>query len=489
MYIKTKGNLADKVKVFYIQTFCMLFFDDTTFADDENCANKVLLDINKIEDKMFLSLVIEYRGESFVKESSERDNGGEKSALLFAGREFYKLASEITGKRPPWGVHTGIRPQKTAEEYAERFGKARAAYKLTEDYMMSPEKALLAVKVSGNANSLIDRAGKNKNDFSLYVSIPFCPSRCLYCSFVSYSNKKLLDLIPAYVDKIISELNIIASISRRKNLNLRSVYIGGGTPTILGCTAFESVLKCVNENFNFDGDIEYTVEAGRADTLTESKLDLMKRYNVTRISVNPQTVNNETLSLIGRRHTAEDFYRAYEMAKRYKFKAVNTDMIVGLSGENYDMTLKTAETLVSLDPENISVHSMCIKRSAEIKTNADNVEIKERTLNNKGASEALQAVFLLLEKSGYLPYYMYKQKYAVENLENVGFSKSGCESMYNIYMMDEIHTVIGAGAGAVTKIVDGENGRIERVANYKYPFEYMNNDFTVRKIENYINKK
>lgn len=476
MYIKTNGNLSGKVKVFYIQTFCMLFFDDTTFADDETCANKVLLEINKDEAEMYLSLVIEYGGRSFAKESREKDNGGEKSALLFAGREFYKLASEITGKHPPWGVHTGIRPQKTAEEYINKFGSDQAAAKLTEDYMMSPDKASLAVKVSANGKHILERSGKNKNDFSLYISIPFCPSRCLYCSFVSYSNKKLLDLIPAYTEKLISELKLIAAVSQQKNLNLRSVYIGGGTPTILECADLEGILKCVCENFNIDNGTEYTVEAGRADTLSEVKLDLMKKYNITRISVNPQTVNNETLKLIGRNHTAEDFYRAYELAKSYKFKAVNTDMIVGLTGENYDMILKTAGTLVSLAPENISVHSMCIKKSAEIKTNAEISAIKEQTLKNRNASEALQSVFLLLEKSGYLPYYMYKQKYAVENLENVGFSKGGFESVYNIYMMDEVHTVIGAGAGAITKIVNGADGSIERIANYKYPFEYIKND-------------
>jgi len=256
-------------------------------------------------------------------------------------------------------------------------------------------------------------------------------------------------------------------------MRLAAVYIGGGTPTTLDCAELETVLGAVENNFDTRYLSEYTVECGRADTITEKKLETLKKFGVDRISVNPQTLDNDILQKIGRAHTAGDFYRAYGAARRAGIKNINTDCIIGLPGETTQGMIDTITALADLKPENITVHSLCLKKSSGLK--ADNYCIK----NAPELEDTLETGYDILRSGGYKPYYMYRQKYAAGNLENTGFCLDNCECLYNIYMMDDIQTIFGAGAGAMTKLV--HNGRIERIANYKYPYEYIGQELKLKR--------
>jgi oxygen-independent coproporphyrinogen-3 oxidase len=337
---------------------------------------------------------------------------------------------------------------------------------------MQKSKADLAIETYKNTLPLTKVC---ENEYSLYISVPFCPAKCKYCSFVSFSasTKKFLKLIPAYIKKLTGEIELISELAYGKRL--KSVYIGGGTPTVLDCGQLEIILKTIKNNFNAADIAEYTAECGRADTITEEKLTLLKSFGVDRISVNPQTLNDDILKNIGRGHTSGDFFRAFETAKKTGIKNINTDCIIGLPGESGESMINTIKILTNLKPENITVHSLSIKKSSELRQ-------KNYSFSNTSHLNGILGEYYdILKDSGYKPYYMYRQKYAAENLENTGFCLENRECLYNIYMMDELMTVFGAGAGAMTKIVkNNRNKRIERIANYKYPYEYIENDFKKR---------
>jgi len=335
---------------------------------------------------------------------------------------------------------------------------------------MHKNKAALAVETYKNGKNAIDET----EGFSLYISIPFCPTRCRYCSFVSFSTPRLLKLIPVYIEKLTEEIELTAKISRGKKL--RTVYIGGGTPTTLDCESLEKILNAVKNNFDMTNLLEYTAECGRADTITEEKLGLLKRFGVDRISVNPQTLNDDILKKIGRQHTSRDFFHAFETAGKTGIKNINADIIIGLPEETEESMINTVKILADLKPENITVHSLCIKKSSELKNQKYNIS------SSAHLNKVFEKSYNILRESGYKPYYMYRQKYASGNLENTGFCLENHECLYNIYMMDELHTIFGAGAGAMTKLV--KNNRIERIANYKYPYEYIENDFQINRENN-----
>jgi len=448
--ILTDINLKDKIPEFYIQTFSLLYFpEDNSFGEKNQSGNTIKIsgdDINISVEICFNQTTVKKSGPPGI------------DYVAGAGKLFYAAAGEITGIYPPWGIHTGIRPAKTAE--------GKTAEMLRSDYLMHKNKAELAAEVCKNGKARADA-----DTYSLYISIPFCPTKCRYCSFVSFSTPRLLKLIPAYINKLTEETALISAQTR--SMRLTAVYIGGGTPTTLDCAELESVLSAVVNNFDMQYLSEYTVECGRADTITEEKLELLKKFGVDRISVNPQTLNDEILQKIGRNHTSKDFFRAFGAARKTGIKIINTDCIIGLPDETERSMINTITTLAILKPENITVHSLCLKKSSGLKS--DNYCIT----NAPELNDTLEAGYDILRSAGYKPYYMYRQKYAAGNLENTGFCLDNCECLYNIYMMDEIQTIFGAGAGAMTKLVRG--GRIERVANYKYPYEYIERDFKLKR--------
>ena len=303
-----------------------------------------------------------------------------------------------------------------------------------------------------------------ENDCSLYVAIPFCPTRCDYCSFVSYSGPKLFALIPSYVEMLLEDVKLTSKLVEKSGMRLSSIYIGGGTPTTLEPKDIDRLLSTIRNHFDMMNVREFTLESGRPDTITAEKFDAAKSGGITRVSINPQTLNEDVLMNIGRHHSVKQFFEAYEIAKKYDFE-INTDLIAGLPNDTYESFEKTLTDIIGLDPDNITVHTMSIKNAAALRS--------ENLYDPKGemAKKCVSFAYNELANNGYSPYYLYRQKNTVGNAENCGYSKKGKECLYNIMTMEDRNTVFACGASALTKIVIG--GRIERFAFPKYPFEYL----------------
>jgi len=379
-------------------------------------------------------------------------------------RSFIKAAKQIRDIDIPWGVLSGIRPAKYVRGLKEEGKTDKEVEKiLTEIFDVSEKKCHLAQTVAKNEEKVLKRI-KN-NSVSLYIGIPFCPSRCLYCSFVSTDIKLSGKYMDEFVDLLIKEIEKTAEILKKLNFSVQNIYIGGGTPTTLSEAQLKRVLTALRKNFDIENLDEFTLEAGRPDTITKEKLIIAKENKVSRISINPQTLNQETLDLIGRKHTVEQFFNAYKIAKEVGFESINTDLIAGLPGETVDMFQKSIDGIIELKPENITVHSMCVKRSAEL--NFSEIKLTRGEQMNKMLCYAEEKICL----AGKEPYYMYRQKNISGNLENVGYSDSKHFSFYNINIMEEAQTIIALGGGGVSKIV--KNGEITRIPNFKEPYEYI----------------
>ena len=327
-----------------------------------------------------------------------------------------------------------------------------------------PSKFELAYKTAENQIPILEKI--NSSAVSLYVSIPFCPTRCSYCSFVSHSMDSAVKLIPDYIDCLCRELEIIGKIISDTNTPVDTIYFGGGTPTSISAHDIERLMISVENNFNIANVREYNFEAGRADTITAQKLQVIKKHGATRISVNPQTLNDDVLKAIGRNHTGQDSIDAFLMAREIGFDNINMDLIAGLPSESVSSFKNTLDRVIELNPESITVHTLTLKRSASLFENGIT------QIHNPVAQMVDYSVNKLINNN-YNPYYLYRQKNTVDNLENVGYSKAGKESWYNIFIMDETQTIIGAGCAASTKLVYPD-GKISRIHNYKFPYEYIN---------------
>lgn len=367
---------------------------------------------------------------------------------------------------PVWGSLTGVRPAKLARGLIERgMSRGEAAVYLREHFHVSPARTALTIRAAATAMEL-DRA-IGPDDISLYVGIPFCPSRCYYCSFVSSTTAQSGHLIEPYLDTLCREVEETAALVREAGKRVQSVYIGGGTPTTLDETQLARLLAALEKNFDFSHLREYTVEAGRPDTITPEKLAALRAAGVGRVSINPQSMDDAVLAAIGRRHSAQDVLRAYDEARRAGFDAVNMDVIAGLTGDTAERFARTIDTLIGLAPENITVHTLAIKRGADLTDKAAasaQRDMVSRMLD--GAAHALQT-------AGYGPYYLYRQKFTAGGFENVGWCKPDTECFYNVTMMEELQTILSLGAGGVSKRVERATGWIERVNNPKYPLEYI----------------
>ncbi len=378
----------------------------------------------------------------------------------------YKLLSDLTGVSLSWGLLTGVRPIKLYRRLTEQMGEQKAQEYFQNKLLVSPEKTELAKVTCVNEQKILNLS--QGDSFSLYISIPFCPTRCSYCSFVSQSVEKAKHLISPYVDLLCKEIAVTGQIARDLNLRLESVYIGGGTPTTLEAPHLTQILSAVRENFDLSTCREFTVEAGRPDTITEEKLRALIEGGCDRLSVNPQTLSDEVLRNIGRRHTVEDFYRSFELARKVGFKHINTDLIAGLPGDTPESFRKTIEGICALSPESVTVHTLSMKRSSKL--TEENMQIMRE--DTEAVSQMLRTAYSALSDEGLAPYYLYRQSRMLGNMENTGWSKPGFEGLYNVYIMDETHTILACGAGAVTKLRDPYSDRIERIFNFKYPYEY-----------------
>lgn len=376
--------------------------------------------------------------------------------------------TENNGGGKPWGILTGIRPAKIAVK-ALREGKSPEAVVeyFVKECGANLSKANLALEVALTEAPIIDKM--YPDGVSLYIGIPFCPSRCLYCSFVTNGTERARRLMPEYTEALKKEIRYVSEIVKLNGDRIETVYIGGGTPTTLTPELLEDMLKCIYEYNDLSCVKEFTVEAGRPDTITEEKLRILKEYGVGRISINPQTMNDETLKVIGRKHSVADIIEAFYLARRCGFDDINMDLIAGLPGEDFEMFRHSLEEVEKLSPEDTTVHTLSIKRSSILNEYRDSYRMTEGEEVSRMVDHARE----YMKSLGKIPYYMYRQKNQLGNLENVAYCKKGHESLYNIYIMEELQTIISMGAGGVTKTVDRETDRIERIFNVKEAKDYI----------------
>lgn len=387
----------------------------------------------------------------------------------------YKLLSELHHKTYPWGILTGIRPIKIVHELMNKgyHGEFIEAY-MMDNHLVSKEKAQLAVEIAKREQSFIYPLDSKK--VSIYIGIPFCPTRCHYCSFTSNSLKTCGGLVEDYLSALIFEMEQTQAFMKKHKLLVQTMYIGGGTPTSLNEQQLDRLLTKACELF---GDCleEFTCEAGRPDTITEGKLRVLKQRGVTRISINPQTMNDETLETIGRAHTSEETIKSFELARSLGFQNINMDIILGLPGEGIEHLERTLKAIEKLQPESLTVHTMAIKRASIINENIDSIS------NHGNISEMMERTAEYARKQNLHPYYLYRQKNMVENLENIGYCKPGYECIYNIQIIEEKQTNIAFGADAISKTVFTDENRIERQGNIKDIRLYIS------RIEEQVNKK
>lgn len=417
----------------------------------------------EVSDKITISVNIGSfnKSETAVKKLTDDDNELVSAQLL------YKLLCDFTGLTQPWGILTGVRPVKLLRRLAEESSEEQAVKKLEKDFFVSNEKIALSRETEHNERKILELS--KPESFSLYVGIPFCPSRCSYCSFVMASIERAEKLIEPYTKLLCEEIKRTAEIANKLGLRLETVYFGGGTPTTLSAEQLDTVLRTVNKSFDMSTCREFTVEAGRPDTIDIAKLFALKENKVDRISINPQTVNDEVLKTIGRKHTAQQFFDAFELARKCGFDNINTDLIAGLPTDTPESFKNSLDSIVRLNAECITVHTLCMKRASRLTTEGVTLDLQQA----RDAREMLAYTQNILGQNEYIPYYMYRQSRMVGNLENVGWSKKGFESLYNVYVMDETHTILACGSGGVTKLKRNNPDYLERIFNFKYPYEYI----------------
>lgn len=417
----------------------------------------------EVSDKITISVNIGSfnKSETAVKKLTDDDNELVSAQLL------YKLLCDFTGLTQPWGILTGVRPVKLLRRLAEESNEEQAVKKFEKDFFVSNEKTALSRETEHNERKILELS--KPESFSLYVGIPFCPSRCSYCSFVMASIERAKKLIEPYTKLLCEEIKRTAEIASKLGLRLETVYFGGGTPTTLSAEQLDTVLGTVNKSFDMSTCREFTVEAGRPDTIDIAKLFALKENKVDRISINPQTVNDEVLKTIGRKHTAQQFFDAFELARKCGFDNINTDLIAGLPTDTPESFKNSLDSIVKLNAECITVHTLCMKRASRLTTEGVTLDLQQA----RDAREMLAYTQNILGQNEYIPYYMYRQSRMVGNLENVGWSKKGFESLYNVYVMDETHTILACGSGGVTKLKRNNPDYLERIFNFKYPYEYI----------------
>ena len=411
-----------------------------------------------------------YRSDGFYAAAPEETDPAAYDAACekLLAQPMIHVLSDITGVTPPWGILTGVRPAKLMRRYLAQYGEEEALRRFTGPLMVSREKAALAARVARAENECA--ALSADNSFSLYVSVPFCPTRCAYCSFVSHSIAQAKKLIPDYVGLLCREIGQTGDLARALGLRLETVYIGGGTPTSLSAAHLKTIADALNGAFDMENAREFTVEAGRPDTVDREKLAVLKNAGVTRISINPQTFSDAVLERIGRRHTAADILDKYALAREAGFDDINMDLIAGLPGDTPESFAESLHKAISLAPENVTVHTLALKRSSALSVSETGLPTSDSRLPTQ---TMLARAASALPAAGYAPYYMYRQSKSAGNLENVGWTQPGKACLYNVFMMEEIHSVLAVGAGAVTRLVDPRTGFIKRVYNFKYPYEYI----------------
>ena len=380
-------------------------------------------------------------------------------------QSYYLAAVKLLPQIPAWGALAGVRPTKITTRHLLEGGTSKSADKLMEDvYYVTAERRKLAVDCSVSTVNAVNLL--QPQDISLYVGIPFCPTRCTYCSFVSRTIGKKTELMEPYLKALMQEIAVTGRLLADSGKTLRTVYIGGGTPTTLTASQMASLLDAIRDSFDLHRCIEFTVEGGRPDTLDAEKLRTIRLHGADRMSINPQTMQDHVLRACGRPHRAADVVRAYREAVDAGFEAINMDLIAGLPQDNYDGFCRSLEAVAALDPANITVHTLALKKGADL------FEKREGLSSAQEVTRMVDYANSRLRDLGYKPYYLYRQKYMSGSFENVGWSRDSLDCLYNIYMMEEIHTILSLGGGGMNK-VNLPDGRLQRFHNPKFPEQYI----------------
>ena len=458
----TRRLLEEAEHVFYI--------DYIRSEDKKNqiecCGDKESIN-NTVIIKWVEKSTKEVRTSQSIVDASDR-----KQMKNILKKDLYNLLKDGLKEELPWGTLTGIRPTKIPMKLMEEgYTEEEIAFFMKETYFTTDEKIQLSIDIAKREKALLSKIDY-ENGYSLYIGIPFCPSTCLYCSFTSYPLAVWSKKVDAYLDALEKEIDFTAQKFYHKKLN--SIYIGGGTPTTLNPQQLDRLIRKIKCSFDLQHCVEFTVEAGRPDSITREKLAVLRNHNIDRISINPQTMKQETLDLIGRRHTVEQIKESFKIARELGFDNINMDLIMGLPQEDIEDVRNTMEELKALDPDNITIHSLAIKRAARLNIFKDHY--KDMQMINTQAHMDLCGDYC--KEMGLSPYYLYRQKGMAGNMENVGYAKNGKAGVYNILIMEEKQTIMALGAGATTKFVlpelnpDGSH-RIERVENVKDVKNYL----------------
>lgn len=387
---------------------------------------------------------------------------------------FFKAARQVTGVTPSWGALTGIRPAKLAAGYLEQGMTPRQVDRLLRDtYCVSQTRRELCIEAA--QAGLKAKSELHPEDISLYIGIPFCPTRCAYCSFVSQAVEKSFGLMEPYLEVLLGEITHAAQMVEDLGLHIKSFYMGGGTPTTLSAGQMDRLLTHLNRSFDLSHCAEYCIEAGRPDTIDREKLRVLLDHGCDRISVNPQSLEDSVLQAIGRRHTAADIEQTMGLATSMGFKHVNMDLIAGLPADTPEGFRRTLDKCLSFGADNITVHTLALKKGSRILLEGQKIPSAE------AVGQMLDYAVSALRGADFHPYYLYRQKYMSGSFENIGWCISGAEGLYNIYIMEELHSILSLGAGGSTKMVDPAAGRIERVFHAKYPNEYITRPEKIQK--------
>lgn len=466
-----------------IRELLMAFFPGETFVHEANRDLSFCVTGTLSEDRKFFTIQTISRGarafhpwETTPEERREMEVFDEPIPVDYENRfetknkikrRLYVVLKSQTGKNLPWGTLTGIRPTKIAMTKLEEGMSEKEIFEhMKTTYFASDEKIRLSIEIAQRERKLLSTIDY-RNGYSLYVGIPFCPTTCLYCSFTSYPIGRWQGRTQLYLDALYKELDYVAE--KKKGCTLDTVYFGGGTPTSLSPEDLEQLITRLKKTFDFSSVQEFTVEAGRPDSITREKLEVLKKHGVTRISINPQTMKQETLTLIGRRHSVDDVKEKYHMARELGFDNINMDLIIGLPQEELEDVRATMEEIKALAPDSVTVHSLAIKRAARLNT------MKEvyKDLKITNTQEMIDLTAQYAREMGLEPYYLYRQKNMAGNFENVGYAAPGKACIYNVLIMEEQQTIIGCGAGTTTKRLFAEENRIERAENVKDVEQYI----------------
>lgn len=422
------------------------------------------------ENRLLVTVDLSYHGEKTTAyhtaslSGTDYDREGQRRHTI--GSCFFRAYQALTGNTPPWGMLTGVRPDKLITQALSQGKTPREARALLErDFLVTPRRAALALETGTAAYQAAQDL--QPRDIALYVGIPFCPTRCAYCSFVSQSVEKSFSLVDPYLDALTAEIRRAGEVVRRNNLRIRALYVGGGTPTTLSARQLHRLFTELETAFPLGLGLEITVEAGRPDTITAEKLGVLRDAGTTRVSVNPQTMEPHVLEAIGRRHSPGDIERAMELVSDAGFRQVNMDLIAGLPEDSPAGFRRTLDRCLAFHTSDITVHTLALKKGSRILLDGLSIPGPE------AVGDMLDYAEPTLRQAGYAPYYLYRQKYMSGSFENVGWTRPGGGSLYNTYIMSELCSILSLGAGGSTKMVDAPSRRIQRVFNHKYPTEYV----------------